>query len=176
MIARVEILALSAVFTIVAVACAASAGAGSSSAPMSSFPVLLPETSIVAVGTVTSVSDPFDLTTAEVPVQVYEAIFEIEDTLYGRERAAVTVRIPTHYLDSKGDPFTRTKIPNLRAGERTLLFLSGSSPYASPEVDTYVTAGGGVIPGKFTLNGSIVRSLFMDEPDTTLEVVEAWLS
>jgi hypothetical protein len=176
MMLQVERLAVLAIIMVVAAACSAPGGPNRPDAPLSALPVLLAEADLVVIAMVESVSDPFPFLDTAAPVQMYEAKLAIEKTLIGRKRETVTVRVPVYYLDRDGEAFAITRAPGLNPREHVLLFLTATSPYADAGNGIYVTAGGGVVGGKFTLDGTIVRSVFREEPPAELADVERWLA
>lgn len=146
--------------------------------PFANLDQLVWNSSLSVIGTVESVSPSVTDTLTGRTVDYYDAAVHLESTVFGPTLDPITVRVPFHYVlqPPNGGPPVRipTKAPQLTIGEHVLLFLN-QDEYVEPGSHDFVTAGGGVIWGKFAVQGNQVTGLSPIAPAQPLDAVLAWV-
>ena len=129
------------------------------------------------IGRVTSVSEPRIVPRRDHPesgVEYYEASVEVDRIFFGSHYNRVVVFVP-YYLVAENGHRMVTRVPVLELGEAVMLFLTQRDNLFDLDGRVFVTAGGGVIWGKFAVEDQGVRPLHPSGDSLPLDEVTTWI-
>ena len=145
--------------------------------PFPSLTQLVEPSDLSIIGRVTSVSEPRIVPRRDHPesqVEYYEASVEVDRVLFGSHYNRVVVFVP-YYLVAENGHRMVPRVPPLEVGERVLLFLTQRDNLFDLDGRVFVTAGGGVIWGKFAVEDQGVRPLHPSGDSLPLDDVTEWI-
>ena len=145
--------------------------------PFPSLTQLVEPSDLSIIGRVTSVSEPRIVPRRDHPesqVEYYEASVEVDRVLFGSHYNRIVVFVP-YYLVAENGHRMVPRVPPLEVGERVLLFLTQRDNLFDLDGRVFVTAGGGVIWGKFAVEDQGVRPLHPSGDSLPLDDVTEWI-